>query len=91
MVKSKLPPRYGSLALRQLNPIHKRGHNIFFKNLVVGSNPVSHLKIFVVFLSRKETDLRRKLEPEAILSDKIHATCASLCWAVMDLVTSGRV
>ena len=40
MVKSKLPPRYGSLALRQLNPIHKRGHNTFFKNLV-GSNPVT--------------------------------------------------
>ena len=29
VVKSKLPPRNVSVALRQLNPIHKRGHNVF--------------------------------------------------------------
>ena len=29
VVKSKLPPQSGSVALRKLNPIHKRGHNVF--------------------------------------------------------------
>ena len=29
-VKSKLPPRNGSLAVRQLNPIHKKGAIKFF-------------------------------------------------------------
>ena len=28
MVKSKLSPRSGSVALRQLNRIHKRGHKV---------------------------------------------------------------
>ena len=28
MLKSKLSPRGGSVALRQLNPIHKRSHKI---------------------------------------------------------------
>ena len=30
VVKSKLSPRSGCLALQQLNPIHKKGHNFFF-------------------------------------------------------------
>ena len=30
VVKSKLPPRSGSEALRQLNPIHKNGPQSFF-------------------------------------------------------------
>ena len=30
MVKSKLLARSGFVALRQLNPIHKRGHKVFF-------------------------------------------------------------
>ena len=29
VVKSKLPRRSGSEVLRQLNPIHKRGDNVF--------------------------------------------------------------
>ena len=28
MLKSKLSPRGGSVALRQLNPIHKRSHKV---------------------------------------------------------------
>ena len=30
VVKSKLSPRSGCLALQQLNPIHKKGNNFFF-------------------------------------------------------------
>ena len=30
VIKSKLPPRSRSVALKRLNPIHKRGHNVFF-------------------------------------------------------------
>ena len=32
MVKRKLPPHIGfhSLALRQSNPIHEKGHKVFF-------------------------------------------------------------
>ena len=30
MVKSKMPARSGSVALRQLNPIHKKGSKDFF-------------------------------------------------------------
>ena len=30
MVKSKLPPRSGSIALRQLNPILKKGHKVVY-------------------------------------------------------------
>ena len=30
MLKSKLSPRGGSVALRQLNPIHKRSHKVCF-------------------------------------------------------------
>ena len=33
MVKSKLSPRSGSVALRQLNLIHKKGHKVFFSIL----------------------------------------------------------
>ena len=31
MEKFKLPPSSGSAALKQLNPIHKKGHEIFLK------------------------------------------------------------
>ena len=31
VIKSKLPPRSGCVALRQLNPIQKRGHKASFK------------------------------------------------------------
>ena len=30
VVKSKVPPRSGSVALRQLDPIHKQGPQSFF-------------------------------------------------------------
>ena len=33
VVKSKVPPCSGSAALRQLNPIHKKGPKVFLKKL----------------------------------------------------------
>ena len=31
VVKSKVPSRSGSIALKHLNPIHKKGHKVFLK------------------------------------------------------------
>ena len=39
--KCKLPSRSGSVAVRQLNPIHKRGHKVFFIMFMLTIN-VSH-------------------------------------------------
>ena len=50
MVKSKLPHRSGSVALRRLNPIHKKGaikFNVFFK---ITAKIFSYMKLFYTFV-----------------------------------------
>ena len=38
VVKSKVPPRSGSVALRQLDPIHKQGPQSFFLKKIITVN-----------------------------------------------------
>ena len=53
MAKSKLPPRSGSLALRQLNPIHKKGRKslkFFLKPMLRFYTPKNVRKPLYVFM-----------------------------------------
>ena len=51
VVKSKLPPQSGSVALRQLNPIHKGATMFFLKFLLTGQVSLPEHFYFLIYLS----------------------------------------
>ena len=53
MVKSKLLPRSGSVGLRQLNAIHKKGHKVLKVFFSSKSNCKISLKIYMQIINGK--------------------------------------
>ena len=76
VVKSKLSPRSGSVALRQLNLIHKRGHKVvffFFSESKIMKNFYSHTVDSLYLELSRDREIRsrqRKFEIQKILRNE---------------------